>query len=232
MIPQDLPPPSRNPSDDDTLNGVLRLVLAKFLQGLDDMLPAKVISYDRASNTAQVQPLISMLTTDNKIIQRAPIMSVPVQQVGGGNFMSNNPMQPNDLGFIKANDRDISLFKQSLQSSIPNTSRKHSFSDAVFLPFIMGGFVIADSDAARYVLQTLTGSIRLSMGTDNVLISDDMDYSCAVGAVLDVQSTKGAFKFPTMTTTQKNAIPTPMAGFAVWDTTLNALSTYNGSMWS
>jgi len=50
-------------------------------------------------------------------------------------------------------------------------------------------------------------------------------------AVLDVQSTTKAFMPPRMTTTQKNAIASPTAGMVVYDSTLTALSTYNGSSW-
>jgi len=216
-VPDNLPPPSRNPTDDDSLIGVFNVLLRKFLQNMDDMLPAKVIAYDRISNTAQVQPLISVLLTDNTIIQRAPVLSVPVQQVGGGGFMSNFPIKPDDIGFIKANDRDISLFKQSLLSSIPNSARYHSFADAIFMPMILGNFTLAGSDADRFVLQSLDGNIRISMG-GNVLISDDPGAVAADGAVLDVQSTKGAFKIPRMTHAQRNAIPSPEGGMMVYVT--------------
>ncbi|MHC5541898.1 Gp138 family membrane-puncturing spike protein, partial [Singulisphaera rosea] len=61
-------PPSRNPADNDTLTGVLKLAFTKFLQKTDDMLPARVIAYNRATNRAQVQPLISVVTTANQVV--------------------------------------------------------------------------------------------------------------------------------------------------------------------
>lgn len=232
-LPQDLPPPSRNPTDDDSLLGTFNVVLRKFLQGVDDMLPAKIVSYDRASNIAQVQPLISVLITDGTIIERAPILSVPVQQVGGGGFMSNFPIKKDDIGFIKANDRDISLFKQSLQMSIPNSARYHSFADAIFMPMILAGFSIDGTDTNRFVLQSLDGTIRISMGA-NVLVSNQAGYAAATGAVLDVQSTTGAFKVPRMTHAQRNAIPSPIGGMMVYctDSPVGFSSYTDGSGWS
>jgi hypothetical protein len=50
-------------------------------------------------------------------------------------------------------------------------------------------------------------------------------------AMLDVTSTTLGFLPPRMTTTQKNAIATPAAGLMVYDTTLNLMSVYNGTMW-
>ncbi|OWK36891.1 hypothetical protein [Fimbriiglobus ruber] len=46
----DYAPPSRNPADNDTLTGLLKLVLTKALQNTADMLPARVIAYDRTTN--------------------------------------------------------------------------------------------------------------------------------------------------------------------------------------
>jgi len=51
-------------------------------------------------------------------------------------------------------------------------------------------------------------------------------------AVLDLQSTTKAFIPPCMSTTQKHAIPSPVEGMTVYDTTEQGLSTYNGSIWS
>src|SRR4051812_35962375 len=114
-------PPSRNPADNDTMAGTFRLVLDKFLQRTDDMLPGKVIAYDAATNLAQVQPLIIMVTTNNQQVKRAQIASVPVYQMGAGGLVLRFPVKTGDLGWIKANDRDISLFKRIKDFVSPNT---------------------------------------------------------------------------------------------------------------
>ena len=48
-------PPSRDPANDDSLTGTFKLILSKFKQNLDDMLPCIVISHDRATNRVQVR---------------------------------------------------------------------------------------------------------------------------------------------------------------------------------
>ncbi|CAB5223981.1 hypothetical protein UFOVP391_19 [uncultured Caudovirales phage] len=50
-------------------------------------------------------------------------------------------------------------------------------------------------------------------------------------AIFEVQSTTKGLLFPRMTTTQKNAIASPAAGLQVFDTTLNMMSYYNGTIW-
>lgn len=175
--------PSRDPADDGTLLGTLKHVLRKHLQNTDDMLPARVIAFDRASGVAQVQPMIQMVTTSGELRSRPQIASVPVMQLGAGGMMLSFSLNPGDLGWIKANDRDISLFLQSYQEAAPNTKRMHSFGDAVFIPDVMTGFTIPGEDEANATLQTLDGTHRLSVaptyvkmtaGSNFVTVSDTL----------------------------------------------------------
>lgn len=163
--------PSRDPANDGTLLGMTRQLLDKFLQGVDDMLPARVISYDRAANRATVLPLVKLLTTDGRQVGRAQIASVPVMQFGGGNVVLSFNLAAGDLGWVKANDRDISLILQAYTENAPNTLRKHSFQDAVFIPDVMRGVTIAAEDAAHAVLQTLDGTVRVALWPDRVKLT-------------------------------------------------------------
>lgn len=221
-----LAPPSRNPTSDGHLRGVFRVVLGKFLQGgIDDMLPAAIVAYDRTTNLAAVQPLISMVTTLNTIVQRPQISSVPVFQDGGGGCMSNFNLIPGDLGFIKANDRDISLFKQLWQMVVPNTKRMHSFEDCVFIPEVLTDFVIQAEDSGNFVIGRKDSTVRISFWTDKVkvtapqmTIGDTEGYTPNANAILDLQSTTKAFQVPRMTGAQRDAIPSPQGGMMVYVT--------------
>jgi hypothetical protein len=165
-------PPSRNTANDDSLLGFITLALMKDLQNTDDMLPAKVIAYDRVTNRASVQPLIVMVNTNNEQIPRAQISSIPVLQLGGGGFVLSFPLNTGDLGWIKANDRDISLFLTSLAQSPPNTIRKHTFQDAIFIPDTMFKSVtINEEDADNAVIQSLDGTCRIAISNGSVKIT-------------------------------------------------------------
>ena len=139
--------------------------MRKALQSTDDMLPAQVVAYDRNSNRATVQPLIRMVTTTGQQVSRAQIASVPVFNIGGGGFVLSFPLVRGDLGWIKASDRDISLFLQHYTEASPNTARLHTFADAVFIPDVMTGWNIDEADASRVVLQSLDGSVKITLGT-------------------------------------------------------------------
>jgi hypothetical protein len=81
------------------------------------------------------------------------------------------------------------------------------------------------------------GATSLSTGTlstifDNVgSVGIGGITSVNASAILQTDSTTKGFLPPRMTTTQKNAIATPAAGLMVYDTTLNLISVYNGTIW-
>lgn len=179
-------PPSGNPADYGNMAGLLRIAMSKQAQQTDDMLPARVVAYDRATNRASVQPLVQVVTTDGRALDRATIPSVPVFQYAGGGFVLSFPLRPGDLGWIKANDRDISLFLQSLAAQEPNTERMHSFQDGLFIPDVMRQWTLDGEDADRVVLQTEDGATRIALGDGivRVVTGGDVEVEAAVGVTV------------------------------------------------
>lgn len=162
---------SRDPSNDDSLTGTFKEVLRKFLQGTDDMLPGMVQDYDRTTNLARVQPLIQVVDTEGQAHNRAPVANIPVLLIGGGTFFLSFHLPAGSLGWIKSNDRDISLFLQNFVNDRPNTARLHTFSDAVFIPDIMTNYTIAGEDAAAAVIQNQTGTVRISLNDTRIKLT-------------------------------------------------------------
>lgn len=80
-------------------------------------------------------------------------------------------------------------------------------------------FTTGTSSGIQRVVITSAGLMGIGTGTP---------ASCAI---VDVTSTTLGFKFPVMTTTQKNAIGTPVAGLVVFDSTLAKLCVYSGAAW-
>lgn len=161
--------PSRNPADSDDAAGIFRVVIDKFLRDLENQLPARVVSYDEARNVVTVKPLIMLLDTDNQPHSRANVPDIPVFQLGSGQALLRFKLRPGDLGWIVASDRDISIFRQRLVESPPNTLRIHDFSDSVFMPDAMRNFTINAADEnARAILQNNDGSVRVSIFDDKL----------------------------------------------------------------
>lgn len=147
------------------MGGTLAAIFKKQMQAIDGSLPAIVISYDRVKNLATVRPLIAVLGTDGSTTKRAQVAAVPVLALGGGGFVINFPLKPGDTGWIKANDRDISLYMQSSKDAQPNSSRIHSFADAQFIPDAMAKYTLAGTDDDALVIQSYDGLTKITLTT-------------------------------------------------------------------
>jgi len=170
---------SGDPASRESLPGVIEFAFKKMLQGIDGQLPAVVVSYDRASNRATVQPLISRLTTEGEPVERATIASVPVLALGGGGFAVTFPLKAGDHGWIEASDRDISLFMQTEDKAKPNTLRMHEFSDGRFVPDMFASHTLPAEHENEVIIQNKNGEtlvgvrddrIRLVVGTTSITL--------------------------------------------------------------
>lgn len=164
-------PPNLDKANDGDFAGVMTDVLQNFLRGVDDMIPAKVVSYDDATNRAVIKPLVMLGTTDGQKISRAQLSNIPVFRFGGGGFFIRFPVKAGDFGWLKATDRDMSLIMQrGGLEDWPNTLRQHSFSDGMFFPDTLKSWAIDGANADALVIQSLDGSVCVSLHSGKVKI--------------------------------------------------------------
>jgi hypothetical protein len=154
--------PSIRPADESSLTGVIKTAVNKAMQNFDVMLPVEVVSYDRATNRATVKHLVQMQGSDGEKVSRANVASVRVQQPGNGAFNISLPIVPGDKGWLKAADRDMSVFQQGLTEDAPNTARMHSFQDGLFMPDAMSNGDAPAGQAGRVVIGANDGSAYLA----------------------------------------------------------------------
>lgn len=162
--------PNTDAANDGSLPGQLDAALrAFFLEKFEGMLPATVVSYDDATNRAVIKPLVMVGTTSGAKVSRAQVSGIPVYRFGGGGFFMRFPIKAGDFGWIKANDRDISLvFQRGGLEDWPNTERMHKFSDAMFFPDTFKQWVISGDNADKAVWQTMDGATCISLGDGEI----------------------------------------------------------------
>ncbi len=161
--------PSLRPENNGTLSGALNVVMNKFMQSIDGVMPARVVAYDPGTPAVvQVQPLIKIAGTSGESFSRGQVASVPVCQIGGGGFLLNFSLSAGDIGLLIASDRDISNFMETGQESAPNTFRIKSFSDGFFLPIVLDGYTPATEGVS---LQNYDGSVKISLDSSQININ-------------------------------------------------------------
>lgn len=163
-------PPSIDPASLESLQGAFGAIWKKLLQSVDGMLPATVLSYDRAKGVAAVQIAIAVLTTRNTLVPRLPLAAVRVLKLGGGGFFVDCALKKGDTGWILASDRDIGLFTQSFKESAPNSERLHSFSDGLFIPDVMTGYTVDEADTGL-TIQSLNGTVKIVMTDEKIKLA-------------------------------------------------------------
>lgn len=161
--------PNFKPANKGSLSGIIQEVLKNFSLSLENCIPAIVESYDRTTNTVTVQPAINNILTDGNSCPR-DVLRLPVYSYSGGGIYMSFPLKKSDTGWIIAGDRDISIFKQALKVSNPNTYRTHQFSFGFFIPDKIKGYTIASSDNDAYVLSTLDGKTKITLKENAISI--------------------------------------------------------------
>lgn len=166
---------SFNPANASSLSGIMQEVLKSFGCSLENAIPAIVKSYNRTKNVAVVQPAINDVATSGETVEYDTVC-LPVFNYGGGGVLVNFPLEAGNTGWIVACDKDISLYKQSLKVSNPNTFQRHRFAFGWFLPDIVKGAVISGDDNGALVIQTLDGATKITLkaGLVNVVSSANL----------------------------------------------------------
>lgn len=134
------------------------------------MLPATVVSVTPDRYYASVKPMIQVLGTNGSLTSRDAIAKVPIYTLGAGGYLMSFPIKQGDMGWIKANDRDISIFLQKMAEAGPPTNRFHTFESGIFFPDILRTWALADEDANNAVWQSADGGIKISLGPDQIKI--------------------------------------------------------------
>lgn len=159
-------------SQDESLSSTFDFINNKIKQGLNIMLPCQVLAVDRKKNRVKVLPLIALLKTNGETMSRAIIDDIPICNLSAGGFIINFPIKVGDFGYIKSNDRDISLFKQSYKSSKPNTTRKNDFADSIFIPDVINQnlYNISGEDREALVIQSYDNSTKISISDGKIIL--------------------------------------------------------------
>lgn len=118
----------------------LKTVLEARLASVHVSLPGIVVSYDRAKQTADVQPAVNKLVPSAEdeeldISKRYPVIpAVPVCWPRGGGFFVAADLEPGDAVTLLFSEADYSGWRNSGTVSDPEDKRMHHLSHAIAIP--------------------------------------------------------------------------------------------------
>ena len=139
-------------SGDQTINetpslaNVIRSAIEARICDLHVSLPARIVSYEAATQKAVVQPEIQREYVDGSFVNIPTIRDVPVVWPRGANSFLHMPLSAGDPVTLVFSERSLDEWKESGGDTRTANLRKHNYSDAFAYP---GGAPFSKAFAAN-----------------------------------------------------------------------------------
>lgn len=130
-------------------------------------LPCRVVSYDATEQTVTVQPSIKRVFVDDGEKTIPVLTGVRVGFIRTSQHAVTFPIAKGDEGLLIFNERDISAWRKSGDTLAPSSSRKHSYSDALFIPQMYSDpNKLSNVSATDLEIRTADGTGKISIAAD------------------------------------------------------------------
>jgi len=118
---------------------LIRRALEARLAEVHTALVCRVISYDPATQTAEIQPMVKRLVPSAKdgVLESEAyprIKNVPVAFPRSGLFTFHFPLTFGDTGLVVCSERSLAEWRTTALESAPGDARLHALAGAVFFP--------------------------------------------------------------------------------------------------
>lgn len=180
---QGIPPPGATPKG-PSLAELLRLFGDETSAAIRVALPAKVVKYDRATQRADVVPVVREAVPNRDgsvVLEDLPIIpNVPVAWIRGGGYWMQLPLAVGDHVDLIFQDVDFSRWRESGALSDPGDLRRHDLSYPIAYPCIAPDAAALDEIGADEAV--LDGPTLIRLGgpsADYVALAAKVDAELA-----------------------------------------------------
>lgn len=188
------------------LEEVIRLALTDLQARIHVGLPGRIESYDAATQTANVKPLIkdSFVTDEGEnVVQELPVINaVPVVFPRGGGFMITFPLQAGDHCHLQFNERSIDKFQDGSGDDVdPVDLRMHHLSDAVaYVGFYPDSKAVADAHVSNMVVGK-SGGTQIHLADGKIELGEESSADkVALDSKIQTELTRIATELSALTT--------------------------------
>jgi len=140
---------------------VMRIV-RKTMREMRVSMPARIIGYDAATRRARVQIIGSERLPDGRTVAQPVVTDVPVFMPIGGGAALTMPIGAGDTGIVVFADQDIGGWTIDDEGTGQDSGRRHSLSDAMFIP----GDGRSPADADNVVMSYGGATVKITPGGD------------------------------------------------------------------
>lgn len=143
-------------------------------------MPVKVLAFDAAAMTVDVQPLNKELI-DGQYASAAPLVGLRVACLCAGDYVIRPWYKRGDIGLVIVGDTDADAAFQTGAEAEPNTSRNHAPEDGIFI----GGVCPAGKAPAGLpdnALVLSAGGTYIAINSEGVTINGDVTVTGKLAA--------------------------------------------------
>lgn len=173
------------------LDELIKRAVRKAMRETRVAMPARIVSYDAGKRRAQIQILQPERTEDGQEIEQPIVTEVPVFMPIGGGASITTPIAGGDTGIVMFADQDIGGWVADDDTSGPDSGRRHSLNDAMFIP----GDGRSGADASNVIITFGGATIKITPGGEvdidapsDITISSAGDVTISAGGAVDIQS--------------------------------------------
>lgn len=166
-------------------------------------------------------------TTDGKLVD--------IRTTDGFSLLSVNPTGTGDMGIgTDTPNETVHIFRDQdqvtrIKIENPNTNSKAQSSFELDQGGSSFTYFVKTEDAIKIFSKTTSKIITFNDASGAMSINSPI--AADASAILELVSTNRGFLPPRMTTVQRDAIVSPNSGLVIYDTTRNAQSYFNGTVW-
>jgi hypothetical protein len=157
-----------------------KLAFIEMMKDVATSTPGHILAFDPVTQLAQVQIGIVRKDINGDTFTPAPIVEVPVYFAGGGGFVMEHQIDPNDEGIVMFSQRCIDGWIQTGGVAQNPIDRFHDFTDAMFLPglrsqqnvvtgFANDGIRIRNADGTNYIWLKSDGTAEIKVTSLSVV---------------------------------------------------------------
>lgn len=115
-----------------------------------------------AGNKLHIKPIIKENSDDKEVIINNVLIAFPTSNLWSIQYK----LTVGDIGLVVANDKDLSVYKNSGKGGTAQTKRYKNISDAIFFPVSM--FQTKDNQSINFTIENAKGNCCLTFGNDEI----------------------------------------------------------------
>lgn len=156
-----------------TLAEAIRWTVESRVREIHTAIPGRVESYDPATQTADVQPMVKRVWVDPngvEVVERYPLIpAVPVVLERADNAFLSMPVKVGCFVWLQFGERAIDMWREKGSETDPGDLRIHSTADAVAFPGVYPGSKALGSVHPDNIVLGFDDGVQVHLTPDGVI---------------------------------------------------------------